>query len=512
MKKILIAISMVFILFGCSKEESFTKSDLPAPTEPIPAEKINDIVESHLYSENRFRWDMVEDQVLWSALVHSDSMFSIGYMPKGTVDLDSRIHEIDIESPEWVKAKNDVVHRIIETMNTELGQTIQAEELEYFQHEVLPYIVIKTASYKVVEAVRQMEEVRYADAMGYGLEIGNPQRSGSGCGTPNTNIDANDYTPLATNGRLPWNYNNMKIPQAWAYSKGSGITIGLIDTGVSDDQDNLGSNFAVGQSTGRSIQKYSTYYTGMWWWRRNDGPHDQCGHGTSMAGLIAAPLGTPAVSSVGVAYKSSLVSYRGTGDVVVNSSNEKQGVTDALIGLGNNSSVRIISMSIGNVFYSGQVADGVRYAYGKGKLIMAAAGTSTTFTNWVGVIFPAWMSETVAVTGVVEGVSPLEECSTCHYGSETDFAVIMQRNNHPDRTSLTLTRDYFMPINFPSYIGGSSCATATAAGIAGLVWARNPSQSRTDVINRLKIASQFYPARDSDFGWGVIDALIAVNF
>ena len=36
----------------------------------------------------------------------------------------------------------------------------------------------------------------------------------------------------------------------------------------------------------------------------------------------------------------------------------------------------------------------------KGKLIFCAGGTSTSFTTFVGVIFPAWMSETVAVTGL----------------------------------------------------------------------------------------------------------------
>ncbi|MEZ4993218.1 MAG: S8 family serine peptidase [Saprospiraceae bacterium] len=60
-------------------------------------------------------------------------------------------------------------------------------------------------------------------------------------------------------------------------------------------------------------------------------------------------------------------------------------------------------------------------------------------------------------------------------------------------------------------MGGSSAATATTAGIAALVWATNPSQSRTQVLTRLKNASQFYPGRNGEFGWGKIDAAAAVN-
>ena len=163
-------------------------------------------------------------------------------------------------------------------------------------------------------------------------------------------------------------------------------------------------------------------------------------------------------------------------------------------------------MSIGDVFWSNKVADGVYYAYNRGKLLFAAAGTSLTWTNWWGVIFPATMSQTVAVTGVKEGY-PLTRCSTCHDGSEVDFIVPMQRRNDNGRTSLTLA----MSGNVPAYVGGSSAATATTAGVAALVWATSPGSSRNTILNRLKNAASIYPSRDSNFGWGMIDANYAVN-
>mgnify|MGYP006204630529 CR=1 FL=1 len=83
----------------------------------------------------------------------------------------------------------------------------------------------------------------------------------------------------------------------------------------------------------------------------------------------------------------------------------KENQTDsenAFTALGNRTDVKIISMSMGHIFSVGKIEDGVRYANNRGKLIFCAGGTSTSFTNFVGVIFPAWMPETVAVTGIKE--------------------------------------------------------------------------------------------------------------
>jgi subtilisin family serine protease len=224
-----------------------------------------------------------------------------------------------------------------------------------------------------------------------------------------------------------------------------------------------------------------------------------------MAGIISAPRGYGG-SAVGVAYQCDLMAIRGTGDVLINSSREKSGVRDALVLAANRSSVKVISMSIGNIFWSSTVADGVYYAYNRGKMMMAAAGTSTWFTSWVGVIFPARMNQTLAITGIKDAPT-YQKCNTCHSGSKVDFVSVMQRQYNNDRTTLTLA----MSGNQPAYVGGSSAATATMAGIAALVWAKNPSYSRNTVLQKLKNASQFYPSRNSQFGWGLVNAQVAVQ-
>ena len=116
------------------------------------------------------------------------------------------------------------------------------------------------------------------------------------------------------------------------------------------------------------------------------------------------------------------------------------------------------------------------------------------------------MSQTVAITGLKDSENNVK-CTVCHSGSQVDFTMVMERSSDDDRTSLSLA-SYS---NQPKYTGGSSCATASAAGIAALVWAQNPSQSRSSVMQSLKNSSEFYPSRHDDFGWGRLNALTAVG-
>ncbi|HCY89908.1 MAG TPA: serine protease, partial [Chitinophagaceae bacterium] len=211
-------------------------------------------------------------------------------------------------------------------------------------------------------------------------------------------------------------------------------------------------------------------------------------------------------ASAGVAYNCNLVTCRASSDVLIDASREVRGVSDAYINAGNRADVKIISMSMGRITSSSQIRDAIRYAYGKGKLIFCAAGTSFSWTSgWYGVIFPATMTEVSAVTGVRDN-DPYTTCTVCHDGSQTDFTIVMERGSdsqHP----LTLA-SYG---DVPSTVGGSSVATATAAGIAALVWSKYPAYTRAQVLNKLIQSSSNYPSINSSLGWGKIDADKATN-
>ena len=508
--KTLLAVALLALLvIGCSKDDALNQIIEPTQStlqEPMPKAEINAFINQSLEKNEVFRWEKASDFMLWSAIVQSDSIVAIGYQAPGTTNIKEKMHQINIQDDAWKQVKMEIIDLIVtETNNAFPNENYKAEDLLVFEEElILPVIDIKLFAPDLITKLRAMPEVRYVEPMGYIMEEIR-DRSDSGCNVgPAGNLTSADYTTISPNVKVPWNFYNAGIPSAWSRSTGAGITISVIDTGTSPGQENLGSAFNSGYSQGRFIQRAGTYVSSWWWWANPDGPDDQCGHGTQMAGLATAPRGNDG-NSVGVAYNSNLLAIRACQDVVILGSNESRGVSDALTIAGGRSDVKVISMSIGSVFWFNRIADAIYYAYGNGKMIIAAAGTSFEATSWYGVIFPAYMAETVAVTGIKEG-SPMVKCNSCHSGSEVDFVAVMQRRNDNSRTSLTLAPSG----NTPARVGGSSAATATTAGIAALIWATNPSQSRSQVLQRMKNASQFYPSRNAQFGWGTINAAAAV--
>ena len=506
MKKLSLLLFSMLLIYSCGKEESLNED--ANNQELVSVEKIKELIETELSKGKVFYWENAADNVVWSAGKHSDSFFSIGYTIGSDFDPETQMINVDIKKTEWKEAREKVMKLILEMESTTRGnQNLTENDLMPFgPEEFFPQIIVELTNQKLISELRKSEHVRFVEPIGFSVEdYYAKKRSSSGCnGDPNYNINGADYTTISPGTKRPWNFSNHSINTAWNNSTGNNIRIAIIDTGASDDQDNLGSQFTSGWSGGRNIQKYSTHVSGSWWWASLDPPHDPCGHGTSMAGIAAGPRGTDG-NAVGVAYKADLMTIRAVKDVIISSSSERKGTRDALFLAGGASDVKVISMSIGTPTYSSTVADGIFYAYGQGKLMVAAAGTSLSWTSWYPVIFPANMAQTTAVTGLRDNGT--QKCVTCHSGPEVDFTIIMERASNDDRTSITLA-SYS---NQPKYTGGSSCATATVAGIAALVWAENPNASRSTVLQALKDASQFYPGRDDDFGWGQINASVAVG-
>ncbi|SFT49366.1 Serine protease, subtilisin family [Algoriphagus locisalis] len=511
--QILGLIFIALFVVSCSTEEQPTVSQselLESKTEVIPSSEIDQIILKSLRESGDFIWGNQSDELVWSALIQSDSVLTIGYQASEKELSNARIGLESVESPEMQEAAGKIIGMITEVSSKTTSPNLRAK-IESEIHTDLPYLEIRVSSLEALRNLRNMSEVRYFEPRGYEFDYSllNDNQyaritSDSGCENEPQTISGSDFSIVAPGAKASWNYDQMGISQAWTQSTGAGITVGVIDTGLSPDQPSLNGLFNSGQSSGRTVQKFGTYKTGYLWWKKYDGPNDLCGHGTAMAGVVASPRNTVG-NAVGVAYNSNLISVRGTSDVIFNSGNEKDGVTEALVLLGKRSDVKIISMSIGDLFSNSKVADAIRYANNRGKLIFAAAGTSTTFTNWVGVIFPATMSETVAVTGVKEG-SGYQRCDTCHSGSQVEFTVIMERagsNTKPLTTALYS--------NDPSTVGGSSVATATASGIAALVWAKNPSWTKDQVLNKMKSTADLYPSKSSEYGYGNLNAASAVN-
>ncbi len=488
MKKITYASLFIFLLFlnACQKNEKDTlqnNSAQPEINKPYTGRQVAEYIDRTYQLNDRFDWSLADDVVLWSAALSGQHIISVGIGKningKKAFDAKTILHDLsDIE-----------------------GKPVS--EILIYQDNDLHYIDVLVTKLESIKMLRGLKDIRYIEPTGYDYFSYVQNKSASGCTTNSDNISSADYGTLPSGAKVPWSYYKHNIDKAWRYSKGRGIGVGVIDTGISNYQANLGSKFDDFYG-GRYVQKYGTYIDSNWYWSTNyDGYHDKCGHGTCTTSSVGAPNNNNHLP-VGVAYECNLVSYRATADVVLNDYHERKGVTMALKALANRSDIKIISMSIGYPWSIGNIKDAVKYAYNHGKLIFAAGGTSTSYTNWYPVIFPASMSETVAVTGIEEGTG-YNECDVCHTGSKIDFTYVMERGNNHHQPVV----GYYN--NTSRYFGGSSVATASTAGIAALVWARYPSWNRNQVLDRLKRSAHFYPYKNGDFGYGNIDALKAVR-
>jgi len=464
--------------------------------DPLDQASLDRSVVGMLEQRNDFRWDWVDLHTLWSALQYNDHSLAIGYRPTGVGNVDDDLHRIDVRSGAWKEVHDALIVRVLELLNRN-GQRVELRDILVEDDPVLPIITLGITDKEVLTALYNLENVRYLEPLDYWPAAGSDdgQRSTSGCSPSTTAVNSADITTITPNARLPWNFTLHNIPAAWNTAQGAGITVGMIDAGLSSAQSLLASDLNNGFSNvGRSLT------TG---WTFGSSAYTSCTHGNSMAGQAIGPRNDQGATT-GVAYQSSLHFVRGCEDVVLDGSSERTGVKNALVALGNNTAVRVISMSIGTPFSSSVLSDGVNYAHGRGKMIMAAAGTSFSWTSWWGVVYPAALSKCVAVTGVKENGS---KCSSCHDGSQVDLTIVMERNSNSSRNSLTLATSG----SSPTYIGGSSSATATAAGIASLVWSANPARTREQVLQCLTSTAQFATNPSSSKGFGNINAAAAVN-
>lgn len=467
--------------------------------DPVAKEQINAAINQVLQNSKSFYWSALSEQMVWSALQHTDNMLSVGYRPANAQHVSETLHLINLNNPEWKTAK-EKLEQLILMSEQKLNAALTFKDVILVEDETLPFINASVKNIETIRLLRNNNMVRYAEPMAYEPEPEISLESDSGCdGNPaESGLQAGvDYTTISPNTKQSWNYAYHNIPTAWTRS-----------TGASFDQDNLGSAFNQGNSSGRSVEKIVTLPRSTFWGIPTgpvETPNDGCGHGTSMAGAAAAPRGTDG-AAVGVAYNSNLVTCRAGEDVLISSSREVTGVTNAYKNAANRTDVKIISMSMGRITGSSQIEDAINYAYGKGKLMFCAAGTSFSFTaGWYGVIFPAWLSKVNAVTGVRDN-NFNAHCTTCHDGSETDFTIVMEKASN-ERHALTLAASG----NTPSTVGGSSVATATASGIAALVWSKYPAYNRDQILNKLITTSANYPNKNGSLGWGNLNAGAATN-
>ncbi|KIO76813.1 hypothetical protein TH53_12895 [Pedobacter lusitanus] len=528
--------TLLIVLGACRKDNLTNNTQLPGNQKDklYSVQEINAIIQSSLQKSGDFKWQEQSDELLFSAIMHGDSLLAVGYgnpqtnSNTSTESYNEGAQMINISLSEARKAGvniDGIKKELLQQVKTGEGipsngaPTEAYNDILQYESPVLTNMVIKIGKLSTLRELRKSKAVRYLEPANYNKNL---MKSRSAIATESLSSGGGDPTELPGwfiqgNGEplIPKSYGDQHIPAAWKVSTGKDITVGLIDNGVYQSQTAFTSQEF---GSGRSISLFGTFKGSS---STNDGVYSlkddmTIGHGTGMASLIAAPK--KASLPVGIAYNCNLVSYRGTDFVALWTSKQQNGVASALTALADNANVKIISMSNGWIFTVSVLSDAVKYAKGKGKLIFAAAGTSIKpidlgffvidIPKSVGVIFPASMSETVAVTGTDYSDSgKLVSCKECHEGDKVYFTTTTA-------TSAGVNNAVAVYQETPGkygFSGSSSASTAINAGIAALVWSAHPTWTDKQVLQRMVESAKLYPNKDSKLGYGPVDVLKAVQ-
>ena len=291
-----------------------------------------------------------------------------------------------------------------------------------------------------------------------------------------------------------WSLSALHVPQAWRWSKGAGVTVAVLDTGVDGRHPDL---------VGRVIQ--GPDYTGH---GRRPGSRYWGRHGTAMASIIAAHGHGPRRSAgmVGVAPHAKILSIRVTweNDDPERSDRDQVSRTKDAVAKGIRYAVdhgaQVINMSLGGgkMIYNGNPIEeeAVRYALGKGAMLIASAGNDGAGLNRKN--FPAAYPGVTAVGAVDKALRPAKFTNRHDYVSVAAPGV--------DIISADAGRSYVQGT-------GTSPSAAIVAGIAALIRARCPTLTPDQTKQALEEGTTHRPpgGRNTKVGAGVADALRGVH-
>jgi subtilisin family serine protease len=149
-----------------------------------------------------------------------------------------------------------------------------------------------------------------------------------------------------------WGLDAIGADAAWSVTRGAGVVVAVVDTGVAPAPD----------LAGRLLPGWNAI-------ARSDDATDDNGHGTHVAGTVAE-VGGNGLAESGVAPEASILPVK----VLDSTGTGSDADVAAGIVWAADHGARIVNLSLGGSEPSTVLADGVAYARNKGVLIVAAAG------------------------------------------------------------------------------------------------------------------------------------------
>ncbi|MES1243731.1 MAG: S8 family peptidase [Acidobacteriota bacterium] len=268
---------------------------------------------------------------------------------------------------------------------------------------------------------------------------------------------------------IPAGVAQIKAPAAWDSTRGKGVKVAVLDSGIDFIHPDLAANYKGGVSF---VKEEPT-------------PMDGNGHGTHCAGTIAAAMNGAGI--VGVAPAAYLYAVK-----VVSSS--LRGEWSWLIS-GINwciaNGIKVLNMSLGNANPPKALERMCHTAWNRGLLLVAAAGNGDSTPD--SILFPAKYSTVIAVSAI-DSANVITTGSS--RGSEIELCA-------PGVNVLSTS-----PGGSYATGGGTSAACPHVSGAAALAWGSHRYQTN-GVIRRLlawTADNLGVPGRDPLYGYGRVDA------
>jgi subtilisin family serine protease len=324
-----------------------------------------------------------------------------------------------------------------------------------------------------------------------------------------------------------WSLQQINARKAWEKSTGKGVVIGLIDTGVDfehedlidklwiNDKEDINHNGRFDPWSPDSIidgvsgdlngidedgngyaddvigfDHIDQNYVNFGDYSNPDAvPEDEGDHGTSVAGIMLASTnnekGIAGTAPDALLLTSKALDATGNG--------EADDIANAIVYAVLNGA-DILNFSFGEVYDSPIMHDAIRFAYASGVTMVASSGNN----NWYGEHYPSDYPEVISVGGSDESGSKF---GLSNYGSYLDIIA-------PGFVIWTLEQN-----NQYSKQSGTSLAAPIVAGIAAMLLELNPNLKPEEIRGIIQATAQDV----GDAGWdvkhgaGVADASRAVS-
>ena len=211
-----------------------------------------------------------------------------------------------------------------------------------------------------------------------------------------------------------WHLDSLNMDKVWDYSQGENVVVAVIDTGIDTDHEDLKDSIYNAISAIPEEEYGSTLE------EKYKGPDDYFGHGTHVAGIIAAADNNN--GCLGIAPKSKIMSIKSLERVGKTGTGKTSWVV-AGINAAVEADVDIINMSIGGTSVKDELlGEAVKKAVNNGILVVCAAGNISN--GKAKVFYPAAYDEVVSVAALKRsGESMVVDTSFSNFGSFVDIAA-----------------------------------------------------------------------------------------